>query len=329
MKRDDKAKTAGEPFSSFTGFPQDLVRVGRRTRVAPPAQLQWEHFAAKMSLVAGKLEPVSGVHTLPDNQALKSASNAAPPFERDPTPKVDEQPLRPESGTSTKTADFFDLGPVRATSASPLSALAWGALGALVGGALVFAWHERSSNQAGETPQRSSVITDGESNNTKLSGQQSPAKSDLLEDRPTNIQIENKSGHHLKKVSSRLSDAQDGSGRLPIDSLGEEVVAAQATRGVVVPSEPVEGSSKSSLPEEVKLLQHARRVSSAQALTLIASFHKRFPHSALGADAEVVALEALHRLGQFNELTKRAEQFLNRFPGDPHVQRVRSYLTER
>ena len=83
----------------------------------------------------------------------------------------------------------------------------------------------------------------------------------------------------------------------------------------------------SSLAEEVAALDRARAASSAgsfqAAARLIDDYHRQFPDGALGADAEVIALDALSASHDRAAVTARAARFLAQHPNDPHAGHVR------
>jgi hypothetical protein len=84
----------------------------------------------------------------------------------------------------------------------------------------------------------------------------------------------------------------------------------------------------STLRNETERLDEARRAGGARALYLVRRFHDEFPDSSLAADAEIVALRALLRLGEQQLFRERALSFLARFPGDPHEGHVTRWLEE-
>ena len=77
-------------------------------------------------------------------------------------------------------------------------------------------------------------------------------------------------------------------------------------------------------PEAVLLAraQRALRLAPAQALSLAAESARRFPAGVLSQEREVIAIEALVRLGRMAEARDRAEAFARRFPRSAHVRRL-------
>jgi hypothetical protein len=76
---------------------------------------------------------------------------------------------------------------------------------------------------------------------------------------------------------------------------------------------------------EPALLEQARRSlssSPATALALTGQHAARFPHGVLAQEREVIAIEALRRLGRSAEADGRAAAFARAFPGSAHQRRV-------
>jgi hypothetical protein len=76
---------------------------------------------------------------------------------------------------------------------------------------------------------------------------------------------------------------------------------------------------------EIQLLQRAQDAlgrGPAQALDLINRHASRFPGSILGQEREVIAIDALVRLGRVGEARARAEAFAARFPTSAHLRRL-------
>jgi hypothetical protein len=78
-------------------------------------------------------------------------------------------------------------------------------------------------------------------------------------------------------------------------------------------------------PSEASLLERARRAltsAPATALALANQHAARFPHGALAQEREVIAIEALRRLGRSAEADRRAAAFAQAFPGSAHQRMV-------
>lgn len=82
----------------------------------------------------------------------------------------------------------------------------------------------------------------------------------------------------------------------------------------------------SSLAREVAELDRARSAVWTRdfdlALRRIDAFHTEFPRSQFAPDAEALAIEALRNKGEEAAAERRAQRFLNRYPRDPHAERV-------
>lgn len=80
---------------------------------------------------------------------------------------------------------------------------------------------------------------------------------------------------------------------------------------------------------EVKLLERAQdalRGRPAEALALSQEHARRFPRGMLGQEREVIAIEALAKLGRTDEARARADRFRARFPGSSHARRIDAIL---
>ncbi|HKP57187.1 MAG TPA: hypothetical protein VJV78_10715 [Polyangiales bacterium] len=83
------------------------------------------------------------------------------------------------------------------------------------------------------------------------------------------------------------------------------------------------------LQAELQLLMRARRVvrsAPARALALTSEHAAQYPSGAFAEEREVLAIEALRRLGQQREATERAKAFGARFPRSAHRERVEGAL---
>lgn len=99
---------------------------------------------------------------------------------------------------------------------------------------------------------------------------------------------------------------------------------------VAVPTKaPASRPMKVSLPSEPELLESARRALAkdpALALRLTGQHRARFRNGMLQQEREVVAIEALRRLGRNEEAERRAKAFEARFPGSAHRRGVEAGL---
>ena len=85
---------------------------------------------------------------------------------------------------------------------------------------------------------------------------------------------------------------------------------------------PAEGS----LAEEISHLAKLRSVAAtnpAQAVAMVQQGHARFPNGALYQEREVIAVEALARLGDSDKATERAKDFVDKYPDSPAANNVR------
>ncbi|MBX3131739.1 MAG: hypothetical protein KF718_33790 [Polyangiaceae bacterium] len=78
-------------------------------------------------------------------------------------------------------------------------------------------------------------------------------------------------------------------------------------------------------PTEAQLLDRARASLAAQpqrALALTREHARRFPNGALTQERDVIAIEALRRLGDASGAKQRAEEFNKKYPGSAHQPKV-------
>ena len=83
------------------------------------------------------------------------------------------------------------------------------------------------------------------------------------------------------------------------------------------------------LAEEVALLDRARAAlggNPSEALRLTADHASRFPRGKMGIERELVAIDALRRLGRGAEARSRAESLLVRARGSLYEERIRKML---
>ena len=117
-----------------------------------------------------------------------------------------------------------------------------------------------------------------------------------------------------------------GAAVAPAPSSSAAVAPAPAQR--VMPQKPAPDPLKSPSaegPSEPVLLEQARRTlasSPATALALTNQHLARFPHGLLAQEREVIAIEALRRLGRNAEADRRAAAFAQAFPGSAHQRMV-------
>jgi hypothetical protein len=95
------------------------------------------------------------------------------------------------------------------------------------------------------------------------------------------------------------------------------------------PAPAVETGPVTNLAGEVQLLQRAQQAlgaNAAQALALTEEHKRRFPSGVLAQEREMVALEALVRLGRRDVARARAASFLAKFPESPHRRRIEAIV---
>jgi hypothetical protein len=75
----------------------------------------------------------------------------------------------------------------------------------------------------------------------------------------------------------------------------------------------------------VELLQRAQdalRSNSSSALSIANEHRKAYPDGLLAQEREVIAVEALEKLGRGAEAEQRATAFVRRHPGSSHISRL-------
>lgn len=95
----------------------------------------------------------------------------------------------------------------------------------------------------------------------------------------------------------------------------------QATK----PPPPSSRPSGTRPPTEAELLEAARAALQAdaqRALALVREHGSRYPSGVLAQEREVIAIEALKRLGRVGDARRRAEQFDRAYPGSAHKRKV-------
>ena len=101
----------------------------------------------------------------------------------------------------------------------------------------------------------------------------------------------------------------------------ETAAAASAEPSPVVATSPSEGAL---------LLRARQQLASdpAWSLALTEEAGRRFPEGALAPEREVLAVEALARLGRLPSARARLAAFRARYPQSPHLARLESLLTQ-
>jgi hypothetical protein len=109
-------------------------------------------------------------------------------------------------------------------------------------------------------------------------------------------------------------------------------MAATAPRASVAPRPTSSSPSPDDPDREVKLLQRAQdalAVDQTEALAICAEHARTFPHGLLAQEREVIAVDALVRLGRMDEARERGERFAATFPSSTHRQRIETLLGQK
>lgn len=108
-------------------------------------------------------------------------------------------------------------------------------------------------------------------------------------------------------------------------------VIAPSASAAPAPSAPAASrATKATGPSEADLLEQARRAlktDPARALALTRQHQARFPNGVLRQEREVIAIEALRRLGRSSEASERAGSFEKQFPDSAHRRAVEGGLS--
>jgi hypothetical protein len=110
---------------------------------------------------------------------------------------------------------------------------------------------------------------------------------------------------------------------LPTIETTERPTAPAPDYRAIAPAEPHDS--------ELALLGKAQQSVGAdplRALDLVALSTRQFPSGGLAQEREVIAIEALVRLGRRSEARARAEQFAQTYPGSAHVLRVKALVRD-
>jgi hypothetical protein len=100
---------------------------------------------------------------------------------------------------------------------------------------------------------------------------------------------------------------------------------SEPTAAVPAPSASSASSARAKTPNEAALLERARRALSsnpALALELTRRHQTEFPRGVLRQEREVIAIEALRRLGKADQARERGSDFRREFPDSPHGRAV-------
>jgi hypothetical protein len=92
---------------------------------------------------------------------------------------------------------------------------------------------------------------------------------------------------------------------------------------------PASAAARDDLAEEVRILRAAEQSlasSPGESLRLGEEHRRRFPRGTLAQEREVVAIDALVRLGRMDAARTRAERFGQSYPGSSHAARVEALV---
>ena len=121
--------------------------------------------------------------------------------------------------------------------------------------------------------------------------------------------------------------------RMPAPSKAEAPSSAEAPAPSVVGSPSSEPPAERAVVEttetEVSYLRRARNAlqsDPARALSIADQHPSRFPRGALDQERELIAIDALVRLGRSAEARERADRFRARYPSSAHLGRVNALV---
>jgi len=103
-----------------------------------------------------------------------------------------------------------------------------------------------------------------------------------------------------------------------------EPPAAESAKAAPAPA-PAASNARAKTPNEAALLERARRAltsNPALALELTRRHQAEFPRGVLRQEREVIAIEALRRLGKAGEARERGSEFRREFPDSAHGRAV-------
>jgi hypothetical protein len=107
--------------------------------------------------------------------------------------------------------------------------------------------------------------------------------------------------------------------------------AAEQPSAPAKPAPSVLKGTRERAPDEAKLLEQARRALStnpSQALAITRRHQALYPNGALAQEREVIAIEALRRLGKSGQASERADSFEQKYPDSAHRRTVEKGLAK-
>ncbi len=136
--------------------------------------------------------------------------------------------------------------------------------------------------------------------------------------------------HPLPAANDAREAPRDEAKTTPsIDAPAPAVETATATPSAAERS-ATRPAARSAAELEVELLERARgslASNPAHALALTSEHKLRFPGGALAQEREVIAIDALKRLGRSDQASLRADEFAKNYPGSAHRRKLDAGVT--
>lgn len=302
MNSDEESLT---PMVGSDPFERLLLSAGRGDISSPDVDQEWGRFVGRMAFVAGAIEPISGVHHVSDSMTFGTAPSSV-------TPSPTIVPIG--KAASGMGGALLGLSAAKAY-VGPLAAKALAV--ALLGGGLIAGglWLKSKVESSEDVASRTSIALPGPSTVASLPPEPSSSKG---------LDVSSPDEEGRKEVSAPGQGIQE----LHLQAAEKRVPVKSKTLPKVSNSERPEPGFGGVLTGQIMLLDEARVAPAARAVHLIDEFHRRYPHGALRADAELVALQALRTMEQTTDLELRGKDFLRRYPRDPHSSKVHDWLGE-
>jgi hypothetical protein len=107
----------------------------------------------------------------------------------------------------------------------------------------------------------------------------------------------------------------------PLPTAAESAAPKGKAQGAETSRSPASGPSESALLAQA---QAALSTNPQRALALTREHKRRYPSGALAQEREVIAIEALNRIGDGDAARKRAKEFETSYPGSAHRRKVQN-----
>jgi hypothetical protein len=150
-----------------------------------------------------------------------------------------------------------------------------------------------------------------------------PTTTEIAPPTPANAAHEGSGGARPPESAAKEPTAEATTAPAPSATSPMDTAPKKATPGA-------KGASPDPLRDEVLRLDEARaklaRGDAAGALVSLDQHAREFPRGFLGAEAEVLRVEALFKAGRTDEARARGERLLAREPNGPHAKRLRTLL---